>query len=131
MTMEFLNDELDKIDVVRDRTGLNMEEARELLEDTQWDVMEALILYEQELNMLSNKWEVRGFEVVDKIKQLIKRGNVTNIRVRTDNRVVMEFPVTLGVVGSVVAPKLALLAGVTCLLTKCTIEFDQTKQESS
>lgn len=130
MTTDFLNEELEKIDVVRERTGLNFEEARELLDDTKWDVMEALVLYEQELSMLTNKWEVRGSEVVAKVKQLIKRGNVTNIRIKTSGRTVMELPVTLGLVGSVLAPKLALFAGITCLLTKCTIEFDEEQLEN-
>ncbi len=127
MTMELLSEELQKVDVVRDRTGLSFADARQLLEDNNWDVMEALIGYENQTT--TSRWEVRGLEVVDKVKQLIKRGNVTNIRIKANERIIMEFPVSIGVIGTVLAPKLTLLAGLTCLLTKCTIEFDQLKNE--
>lgn len=123
--MELLSEELQKIDVIRERTGLSFADARQLLEANSWDVMEALIAYENQT--ITSRWEVRGLEVVDKVKQLIKRGNVTNIRIKANDRIVMEFPVTIGVIGTVLAPKLILLAGLTCLLTKCTIEFDQLK----
>ncbi|NMB38222.1 MAG: DUF4342 domain-containing protein [Firmicutes bacterium] len=125
MTVELLSEELQKIDVIRERTGLSFADARQLLEANSWDVMEALIAYENQT--ITSRWEVRGLEVVDKVKQLIKRGNVTNIRIKANDRIVMEFPVTIGVIGTVLAPKLILLAGLTCLLTKCTIEFDQLK----
>jgi len=123
--VELLSEELQKIDVIRERTGLSFADARQLLEANSWDVMEALIAYENQT--ITSRWEVRGLEVVDKVKQLIKRGNVTNIRIKANDRIVMEFPVTIGVIGTVLAPKLILLAGLTCLLTKCTIEFDQLK----
>lgn len=127
METDLLSEELQKIDVVRERTGLSFEEARNLLADAKWDVMEALVTYDQESN--SRQWEVKGYEVVDKVKQLINKGNVTKIRIRSKDRLIMEFPVTVGVIGSVFAPKLILLAGITCLLTKCTIEFDQAESQ--
>ena len=125
MGTNLLNEELEKIDVIRERTGLGFAEAQELLEDTKWDVMEALVLYEKESKAMANSWEVRGYEVLDKVKGLIKAGNVTNIRVKSNDRTVMELPVTVGVIGTVLLPKLAILAAATCLLTKCTIEFDK------
>ncbi|NLM69787.1 MAG: DUF4342 domain-containing protein [Firmicutes bacterium] len=128
MTAELLHEELQKIDVIRERTGLNFAEARELLEISNWDVMEALIVHDQQST--KTVWEVRGREVVDRVKQLIRKGNVTNIRIKANDRVIMELPVTAGVIGTVIAPKLALLGGIACLLTKCSIEFDQAPNES-
>ncbi len=123
MTTEMLGAELQKIDVVRERTGQNFIDARELLEANDWDVMEALIAYEH--HTTTKIWEVKGLQVVNKVQQLIRQGSVTNIRIKANNRVVMEFPVTMGLVGTIFAPKLTLLAGITCLLSKCTIEFEQ------
>jgi hypothetical protein len=128
MTAELLQEDLHKIDVICERTGLSFADARELLETCSWDVMEALITYDQHAK--TNVWEVRGREVVDRVKQLIRKGNVTNIRIKANGRVIMELPVTAGVVGTILAPKLAFLAGITCLLTKCSIEFDEFSKES-
>ena len=58
MTAELLHEELQKIDVIRERTGLNFAEARELLEISNWDVMEALIVHDQQST--KTVWEVRA-----------------------------------------------------------------------
>lgn len=123
MATDLIMEELQKIDMIRDRTGLSFADARQLLEENNWNVMDALITYEQTSE--KNVWEVRGREVVETVKQLIKKGNVTNIRIKANGRVIMEFPVTAGVIGAALAPKLALLGGIACLLTKCSIEFDR------
>ncbi|HHX02638.1 MAG TPA: DUF4342 domain-containing protein [Firmicutes bacterium] len=128
MSAELLNEELQKIDVIRERTGLSFADARLLLESVNWDVMEALVTADRDSRR--SVWEVRGMEVVDRVKQLIRKGNVTNIRIKANDRVIMEFPVTAGVLGTVLAPKLALLAGAACLLTKCSIEFDQFQNQN-
>ncbi len=125
MTTDLLKSELEKIDVIMERTKLKIQDARELLADADWDVMEALVIYEQEAKVASNQWEVRGHEVLAKVKQMVQEGNITHIRVQSQGRTIVEIPVTLGVVTTVFAPKLALLAAATCMLTKCTIEFDR------
>lgn len=131
METNLLNEELEKIDVVRERTGLSFVDAQALLVETNWDVMEALVLYEQEEHAYRNSWEVRGHEVVDKVKEIFKAGNITNIRIKSNERTIMELPVTVGVIGAVLAPKLAVLAAATCLLSKCTIEFDRVQSKSN
>lgn len=129
ISTELLNEELDKIDIVRDRTGLCFEDACNLLIEVNWDVVDALVLYEQELTIMENQFQTKGAVFVKKVKDLIYQGNNTNIRVKTNDRTVIEFPITLGVLGTVLAPRLTLLAGATCLLTKCTVEFNQAQQE--
>jgi hypothetical protein len=41
---------------------------------------------------------------------------------------VVEFPVTVGVVGALAAPVLAALGAVAALLTECTIEVEREAQ---
>lgn len=117
--------QLEKIDVIRERTDLDFAEAKELLEEANWDILEALAIHEQEEKATVNEWEVKGQEVVNKVKQLVKEGNVTKIRVKSNGNTILEIPVTVGVVGAVLAPKLAVLGAATCMLTKCTIEFER------
>ncbi|HOB09639.1 MAG: DUF4342 domain-containing protein [Limnochordia bacterium] len=128
MSAGLINEELQKIDVVRERTGLSFTDARSLLESVNWDVMEALITADRSAQ--KRIWEVRGMEVVDRVRQLVRKGNATNIRIKTNDRVIIELPVTAGVLGTVLAPKLALLAGAACLLTKCSVEFDQVSSQN-
>ena len=47
MATDLIMEELQKIDMIRDRTGLSFADARQLLEENNWNVMEALITYEQ------------------------------------------------------------------------------------
>lgn len=73
-------------------------------------------------------WEtikVEGGQVVDKVKEIIHQGNVRRIVVRQDGRSVAEFPLTVGVVGAVVAPVLAAIGALAALLTSCSIEVER------
>ena len=55
-------------------------------------------------------WETikaEGQELIDKLEDLIREGNVRRIVIKQQNRVIAEFPLMVGVVGAVVAPVLA------------------------
>jgi hypothetical protein len=69
--------------------------------------------------------EAKGSAVVDKVRELIAEGNVRRIRVRHDERIVAEFPLTIGVAGLFLAPVFAALATITALVTDCTIEVER------
>jgi hypothetical protein len=73
-------------------------------------------------------WEtikVEGGQLLDKVKQIIHEGNVRRIRIKQGDRVVAEFPLTVGVVGTVLAPTLAAVGALAALLTDCTIEIER------
>ena len=61
--------------------------------------------------------------LVDKVKEVVKKGNVTKIQVTRKGEVVVSFPATVGVVAGVAAaPWALLLAVVTTLGLDCGIE---------
>ena len=70
-----------------------------------------------------------GVAVVDKLKHLIREGNIRSVRVRQGERTVAVFPLTAGVVGVVVAPVLAAIATLIALLGDCTIEVEKISVE--
>jgi len=75
-----------------------------------------------------NQWEtfkVKGEDLIKFVKQLIHEGNVRRVVIRQGSRTVVEFPVTVGVVGAVAAPVLAALGAVAALLSECTIEVER------
>lgn len=76
------------------------------------------------------KVEAKGGELVEKLKQLIAEGNVRRVRVRQKDHVVAEFPLTVGVVGVVLAPVVAAIGAVTALLTDCTIEVQRQSKDA-
>ncbi len=73
-------------------------------------------------------WEtikVEGSELLDKVKELIHEGNVRRVRIKQEERTVAEFPLTVGVVGTVLAPVLAAVGALAALLTHCSIEVER------
>jgi hypothetical protein len=73
-------------------------------------------------------WEsirVEGSELLDKVKQLIHEGNVRRVIIKQGDRSVAEFPLTVGVVGTVLAPVLAAVGALAALLTDCSIEVER------
>lgn len=114
-----MNDELgylEKVDVVRRRTGLSFGDARNLLEYANWDLLEALTNYEAKKNAVGN-------QMLDRVKEIFNQGNKTKIVVKAKEDTVVELPVTVGVLGAVLAPKVALLGAATCLLTRCSLQL--------
>jgi len=69
---------------------------------------------------------VDGAEVLKKVKKLIKEGNVRRLTIKNkDGKTVIEIPVTVGVIGAVIAPTLAAVGAAVALLTECTIAVER------
>ncbi len=70
---------------------------------------------------------LKGENVLRKVKDLIREGNVRRISIRDkDDKTIAEFPLTVGVVGALVAPALAAIGAIAALLTECTISVERT-----
>lgn len=71
-------------------------------------------------------YEVRGEEVLKKVKELINEGNVRRIIIKDKkDKVLVEFPLTIGVVGAVLAPVLAAVGAIAALVAECTISVER------
>jgi hypothetical protein len=71
--------------------------------------------------------KVEGGRLGERINQLIHEGNVRRIIIRQDETVVAEFPLTVGVVGALIAPVAAAIGALVALLTNCRIEVERTE----
>jgi hypothetical protein len=70
--------------------------------------------------------KVQGEGLVAKVKELVREGNVRQITIKNEKgEVVVSFPLTLGVVGALLAPTLAAVGAVAALLTNCTIVIER------
>lgn len=71
-------------------------------------------------------FKVNGEELVKKVKELINEGNVRKIRITAKNgKELMSFPLTFGVVGTVIAPVLAAVGALAALIGECTIAVER------
>jgi len=71
-------------------------------------------------------FKVTGREVVEKVKELIKEGNVRRIIITSkEDKTIVEFPLTIGVVGAVIAPVLAAIGAIAALIAECTITVER------
>lgn len=74
----------------------------------------------------TKEYTVSADDLVQKVKQIIREGNVSKIIVKDEkSQVLLEIPVTVGVVGVVLAPLLAALAVIAALATNCTIVVEK------
>lgn len=74
----------------------------------------------------SEQFKVYGHDVLKKVKELIKEGNIRRIIIKNEKgKVMVEIPVTFAVVGTVFAPVLAAVGALAAVLNKCTIEVER------
>ena len=66
--------------------------------------------------------QVVGEQLLAKVKELLHEGNVRRIIIKQEGNTILELPLTVGVVGAVLLPQLAVIGTVAALVTKCSIE---------
>lgn len=73
-------------------------------------------------------FQVKGAELLEKVKELIKEGNIRRITIKDKNgKEIIQFPLTIGVVGALIAPVLAAVGAIAALITECTITVEREK----
>jgi len=124
--------ELEKIDQLRKRLGFSYREAREALERANGDLLEALIQNEENSKAeAQNELEKWSIELVERVRSILRQGNVTRIKLKKDGKTVAEIPATvgaLGIVGVLISTELAILAGigtVAALFNRYTLEVER------
>ena len=79
---------------------------------------------------MREEFKVKGDQVVTKLKELLHEGNVRHIVIKNDEgRVLIEFPVSIGLAGAVLLPVWAAVGAVAAMVTNCTIEVERTDEE--
>ena len=65
---------------------------------------------------------IDGEKLTAKVKELINEGNVRRIIIKNkEDKTLVEFPVTIGVVGAILAPMLAAVGAIAALVTECKV----------
>ena len=75
---------------------------------------------------LTDEVKVKGEDLLKKVKELIREGNIRRIVIKNENgEPYVEIPLTLGVVGMVFAPVLAAVGAIAALASNFTIEVQK------
>jgi hypothetical protein len=78
-------------------------------------------------------WEsfkVTGDEILNKVKEIIKEGNARRIIIKNEkDETIIEFPLTIGAIGAVLAPVFAAIGTLAALATNCTILVEKRHNE--
>ena len=81
--------------------------------------------------VIENEEEVKtkAEEIVEKIKALVKEGNVTHIRIRKNDTIILNLPMTVGVVGTILgaaaAPWAIIIGIIGTIGLSCTVEVEK------
>ncbi|MDD4903446.1 MAG: DUF4342 domain-containing protein [Candidatus Bipolaricaulis sp.] len=70
--------------------------------------------------------KVTGEELLATVRELLRQGNIRRIAVKNrEGKVLIEIPLTLGVVGTLLIPTLAALGAVAALVAECSIVIER------
>ena len=117
---------LEKIELVKDRTGCTYAEAKEALEKADGSVVDAIIDIEAKLNKEFDAVDggsLKDSPIFAKMKEIVDKGNVSRILISKDGKTIVNFPVTAGVIGAVLVPWGAIFGIVAAVGTQCNIDF--------
>lgn len=84
---------------------------------------------EQGRNDYTEEFTVSGDAVLGKIKELVREGNVRRITIKgEDGRTLIEIPLTLGVIGTILLPVWAAIGAIAALAAKLTIAVERREE---
>ena len=78
------------------------------------------------MNTREDSFTSTGDDLLKKVKELIREGNIRKITIKDkEGKVIIVLPLTIGVVGAVIAPTLAAVGAIAALVTECTITVER------
>lgn len=123
---------LENVDQVIERTGVSYSKAKEALQYSDGDVLEAIIYLESQDACKNDGFE-KASETIDEfknwVKDLIKKGNISRVKIKKDEKVIVDVPVNAGIAVAVIAvimPALLAFGVIAAVATKITIEITKT-----
>lgn len=86
----------------------------------------------KETHTQQEEFKVNGEDLLRKVKQLIREGNIRKIIIKDkDSKQLVEFPLTVGVIGAALAPVLAAVGAIAALVTECSIVVIREEESTS
>lgn len=77
-------------------------------------------------NHRTEEFTVNGEDLLRRVKELVAEGNIRSITIKDrSGKTLIQLPLTLGVVGALLAPALAAVGAIAALVTECTIAVER------
>ena len=74
----------------------------------------------------SEEFQFSGDTLLTRVKEIIRAGNVRRVIIKNDEgRALIDIPLTIGVVGTLLAPQLAALGAIAALVLKGSIVIEK------
>ncbi|MFR0018864.1 DUF4342 domain-containing protein [Paraclostridium bifermentans] len=132
---------LEKIDQVLERVpSASYAEAKEALVISDGNVLDAIIYLEQNKkttkvkNKAKEKMETAlgkdAEEIKNQLKEMLKRSNVIRVIVEKDNKIIMNIPLTVGVVGLALGPLVTLVGLSAAVIGKFNIKVQNEEDKT-
>lgn len=81
------------------------------------------------MDNIKEEFKVKGGELIGKVKELIHEGNVRRIIIKDENgKVFLEIPVTIGLIGALIAPILAAVGAIAAMVANFHVEVIRTEE---
>lgn len=122
---------LEQIDLLRKRANVSYQDAKEALEKSNNDIVEALIYLEKENKVKSKKENQCKGKFLDKIKELFRKGNETRVIIKNQQEEnVLNLSVNISILITIIAtPFVVIIALLVALLTKHKIRIKKSNSE--
>jgi len=121
---------LEQIDELRKRANVSYEDAKNALEQSEGNLIEALVYLEKQDKIKPEEKPCCESSFLKKIKKLIKKGNETKLIVKKDDTVVLNICVTLSVILTIIATPLVITALIFALVTNHKIRIQKKNDEN-
>ncbi|SKC85418.1 DUF4342 domain-containing protein [Maledivibacter halophilus] len=112
---------LEQIDLLKKRANVSYADAKEALEKFEGDTVQALVYLEKE-NKVKSK---NKSDFMSKLKSIIKKGNRTKFIIKNSENTVLNIPVTLAIIITIIGTPFVIIGLLIALLTKHKISIEK------
>ncbi|MEW9121796.1 MAG: DUF4342 domain-containing protein [Thermotaleaceae bacterium] len=119
---------LEQIDLLRKRANVSYQEAKEALEQCDNNIVEALIYLEKGGHVKTKQQHQHHHhhsKFCSKVKQVIKKGNETKVIIKGKEDTVLNMPLTLAALITIVATPVVVVGIPVALLTNHRIKIEK------
>ncbi|MGE5391398.1 MAG: DUF4342 domain-containing protein [Deltaproteobacteria bacterium] len=116
---------LELIEMLRERAHVSYEEAREALENCNDDIVEALIYLEKQGKIRASDRETKKSGFIATVKKLVKASFVTKFIISKDGDTIMNVPLAIVIIVTLIVPPLVIVGLLAALFTGCRIRLEK------
>ena len=84
----------------------------------------------EEHNIRTEEFKVSGSDLVDKVKDVVHKGNIRRVVIKTEaGKTLIDIPLTVGVAGAIIAPQLAAISAIAALVLRCSVLIERVVED--